>query len=173
MWWGNTPFLALILQTSHTYKMMWKPLWFDVFHTSDIELFRMRLKHSNTPEHVSLTSNRVYRTNISRISILWLNESQSLKFDQIQCVFESRQDVIGKTPFFGPNFANQSHMYKMMWKTRKFDAFHTFNIETFGTRFKRSNTREYTSLQPNKVYRRNISRTSLLWLNESQSLKFN
>jgi hypothetical protein len=44
------------------------------------------------------------------------------------------------THIFGPNIANQIHTYKMMWKPRYLDAFHTSNIEPFGTRFKRSNT---------------------------------
>jgi hypothetical protein len=153
---------------SHTYKMMWKPRKFDTFHTPNIEPFRTRFKRSNTPEYISLKLNKVYRANISRISLICQNESQSLLFDLIQCVVRSVKMWWENTPFFGPNFANQSHTYKMMWKPHKFDTFHTPNIGPFGTRFKRSNTPEYMSLKPNKVYRTNISWTSLLWRNESQ-----
>jgi hypothetical protein len=85
---------------SQTNKMIWKPCYFDAFHTSNIESFGTRIKRSNTPEYMSLNPNKVYRTSISRTSLLLLNESQSLKFDLIQCVFKSRQDVTRKYPFF-------------------------------------------------------------------------
>jgi hypothetical protein len=150
--------------------MMRKPRQFYAFHTSNIESFGTRFKRSNTPEYISLKPNKVHRTNISRTSLHSLNDRESQKFERIQRVSKSRLDVMWKYPIFGPNFANQSHTYKMMRKPRQFDAFHTSNIESFGTRFKHSNTPEYISLKPNKVYRANLSRTSLLWLTESWSL---
>jgi hypothetical protein len=116
MWWENTPFFGPnFANQSHTYKMMWKPRKFDVFHTSNIESFGTRFKRSNTPEYISLKPNKVYRANISRTSLPWLKESQSLYFETTQCVLKVVKMWWENTPSFGPNFANQSHGYKMMW----------------------------------------------------------
>jgi hypothetical protein len=105
MWWENTLiFGPNFANQSHTYKMMWKPPKLDAIHTYNIEPFRTMFKCSNTPEYISLKPNKVYRTSISRTSLPLLNESQSLQSDLIQCVFKSRQDVMGKYPHFPPYF---------------------------------------------------------------------
>jgi hypothetical protein len=162
MWWENTPiFGPNFANQSHTFKMMWKPRKFDAFLTSNIELLKRGLiveaKQGLSNECQSNFTSMAKRKTNKRIR------------PNPMCFWEqSRCD--GKIPPFLALILQTKVIRTNDVKTALFDAFHTSIIEPFETRLKRSNTPEYISLKPNKVYRTNISWTSLLWLEESQSL---